>query len=67
MFFSSNEGINRLISKKMSNIYLKVKIEKNWLSPKFDFLSLKDLPPGQFLGSSSSGRYHWILKFVVGT
>ena len=29
VFFSSIKGINRLISKGMSNIYLKVTIEKN--------------------------------------
>ena len=33
----------------MSNIYLKVTIEKNGLSPNVDFLSLKNLSPGQFL------------------
>ena len=43
MFFSSIKGINRLISKGMSNIYLKVTIET--LS-KLDFRSLKNLPPG---------------------
>ena len=45
--------IDRLLSKRMSNIYLKVTIEKN-----FGFLSLKNLSPGQFLASSSSERYH---------
>ena len=35
----------------MSNIYLKVTIKKNWSSQNFDFLSLKDLSPGQILGS----------------
>ena len=34
--------INRLLSKEMSNIYLKVTIdEKNQLSQNFDFLGLK--------------------------
>ena len=32
--------INRLLSKEMSNIYLKVTNEKNWRTRKFDF-SLK--------------------------
>ena len=32
----------------MSNIYLKVTIENNWRSQNFDFLSLKNLSPGQF-------------------
>ena len=32
MFFSSNKEINnRLISNEMSNIYLKVSIEKKWV------------------------------------
>ena len=54
MFFSSIKGINRLISKAMSEIYLKVTIEKkNWRSQNFSSLYLKDLSPGQFLGSSN--------------
>ena len=40
MLFSSIKGINRLISKGMSNIYLKVTIKKNWRSQNFEFLSL---------------------------
>ena len=43
MLFSSIERINRLISKGMLNISLKVTIEKNWRSQNFDFLSLKKL------------------------
>ena len=58
MFFSSTEEINSLISKGMPNIYLKAIIEKNGRSQNFDFLSLKTLSPGQFLGSSSSRRYY---------
>ena len=38
MFFSSIKEINRLISRRMSNIYLKVTIQKNWRSQNFDFL-----------------------------
>ena len=34
----------------MSNIYLKLTIEKNFRSQNFDFLSLKNLSPGQFWG-----------------
>ena len=41
MFFISIKGINRLISQEMSNICLKVTIEKDWYSQNFDFLSLK--------------------------
>ena len=40
MFFSSIKEIDRLISKAMSNIYLKVTL-KNWRSQNFDCLSLK--------------------------
>ena len=67
MFFISINGINRLINKGMSNISLKVTIEKNWRSQNYNFLSLKRLSPGQFLGSSNSPRYHWILKLPVAT
>ena len=35
MFFSSIKEINRLMNKGMSNIYLKITIEKNWLSRNF--------------------------------
>ena len=35
MFFSSIKGINRLISKEISNIYSKATIEKNWPSQNF--------------------------------
>ena len=65
MFFSSIKEINRLISKRMSNIYLKVAIEKNWHSENFDFLSLKNSSPVQFLRSSNSRRYQWIFKLLV--
>ena len=34
--------------KAMSNIYLKVTIEKNWCSQNFDFLIVKNPSPGQF-------------------
>ena len=48
MFFCSSKEINRLINKAMSNIFLKVPIEKNWRSQNFDFLSLENLLPGNF-------------------
>ena len=59
MFFNSIKEINRLrkeiyklLSKGMSNIYLKVTIEeKNWRSQNFDFLGLKNFSPGQFWGA----------------
>ena len=47
MLFSSIKEMNRLISKRMANIYSKVIIEKNWPSKYFDFLSFKKLSPGQ--------------------
>ena len=59
--------INRLLIQGMSNIYLKVTVEKNWSSQNFDFLSLTNLPPSKFLGSSNSCRYHWISKLLVAT
>ena len=51
----------------MSKIYSKLTIEKNWRSQNFDFLSLKNLSPDLLLGSSNSGRYHWILKLLATT
>ena len=42
------KDINKLLSKGMSNIYLKVTIEKNWRSQNFGFLSLKKLLPVSF-------------------
>ena len=60
MFFNSIKEINRLrkeinklLIKGMSNIYLKVTIEKNWRSQNFDFLGLKSLSPGQFWGAAT--------------
>ena len=49
----------------MSNIYLKVTIEKKWCTQNFNFKSLKSFSPGQFLESSNSCRYHWIFKILV--
>ena len=43
--------VNRLFRKGMSNIYLKITIEKNWRSQNFDFLSLKNLAPSSFWGA----------------
>ena len=54
MFFSSIKEIERLISKRMSNTYLKVTIEKKWRTKNFDFLSLKSSSLGKFLRSSNS-------------
>ena len=38
----------------MSNIYLKVTAEKKWLPQKFDFLSLTNLLPDQFINFKTS-------------
>ena len=52
MFFSSVKEINRslkdmnrLLSRGMSNIYLKVTIEKIWHTQNFNFLSVKSSSP----------------------
>ena len=55
----------RLLSKLMSNIYLKS--YENWCFQNFDYLSLKNSSAGQFLESSNSRRYYWILKLLVAT
>ena len=63
MFFSSIKEMNGLLteinrlSKGMSNIYLKVTIEKKWRTQNFDFQSLKNSSPGQFWGTFNSRRY----------
>ena len=64
-FLVQLKRINRLISKGMSNIYLKVTIEKNWYSQSFDILSLKSSSSGQLLASSNSRRYDRIFKLLV--
>ena len=45
----------------MSNSYLKVTDKKKWPTQNFNFLSLKKLSPGQFLGSST---YTDIIQFL---
>ena len=59
--------INNLLSKGMSNIYLKVNIEKNWRTQNFGFKRLKSSSPGQLWGSFNLHRYHWIFKLLVST
>ena len=59
--------INRLLSKGITNIYLKNTIEKKKPTQNFVFKSLKRLSPGQFLWSSNSRRYHWIVKLLAAT
>ena len=52
-FFSSIKEVNRLLketnrllSKELSNIYLRVTIEKKWRTQNFDALGLKNSSPG---------------------
>ena len=49
---------NRLLTKGMSNIYLKVITEEKLRTQNFDFISLRSLSPGQFWESFNSRRYH---------
>ena len=67
MFFGSIKCINwllkernRLLSKGISNIYLKITIEKKRRTQNFDSLSLKSSSSGQFLGRPNS---HDIIEF----
>ena len=62
IFFSLIKRINRLISKGIPTICLKVTIEKKVTFSKIRF---SNLSPDQFLKSSNSRRYHWILKILV--
>ena len=61
---SLRKEINRLLSNGMSNIFDMLLLRR---SQNFDFLGLKNLIPRQFLGSSNSCTYHWILKLLVAT
>ena len=56
--------INRFLSKGMWNIYLNI---QKWHAQNFHFLSLKNLSPGQFLGSFDSRRYDLPLKLLIAT
>ena len=55
----------------MSNIYLKVTIEKNWCSQNFDFLIVKYASPGQFWAAPTHAdiipfKNFMLQAFVVG-
>ena len=52
--------INRLLSKVISRLRKEtnVLLSKGISTLRNEFLNLKNLSPGQFLGSSSSRRYH---------
>ena len=58
--------MNRLVSKGISNTYLKLPFEKNWRFQNSDFLSfLRKSSPRKFRGSSTSHRYLWVLRLPV--
>ena len=62
MFFSSIKEINvfsNIKNKRISNIYLKVTIEKEGLSEDLNVLNVKKLSPGHFLGQLT----HILLNF----
>ena len=67
VFLRSIKQINRLISKGISNIYLSSSYWKNWCSQISDLPCLRHSSSGQFLASSNSRIYHWILKLLVET
>ena len=50
--------INRLLSRGMLNIYLKVFIVEKLTFSKLQFSRLKNLSPGEFFVNSNSRRYH---------
>ena len=62
--------INRLLSKGMSTIYLKVNTEQSTEKLTFTkctFSIFKKFLTMLVLGSSNSRRCHWILKLLVAT
>ena len=62
--------INRLLSKGMSTIYLKVTTEQSTEKLAFSkrrFSIFKKFVTMLVLGSFNSRRYHWILKLLVAT
>ena len=65
MFFSSIKGVNRLRSEGMSNIYLKVTIEKKLCSQKFDFLNLKNVWLLQFTQISFNSKIKLGIVFLL--
>ena len=68
MFFSSIKEINRLMSKSMSNNYLKVTIEeKSRRCPKLQFSKFQNFVSRSVFGELNSHRYHKIFKFLVTT
>ena len=56
--------INRLLS-KMSNVYLKITIEKKCGSQDFHFFSFKNLSPGLFWGASAHEDIIEFWKFLL--
>ena len=56
--------VNRLLSKGMSSIYLKITVE---MFSKLQFSESLKFVTSSVLGSSNLPRYHWILKLLVAT
>ena len=72
MFFNSvkeivrlRKEVNRLLSKGISNIYLKITIEKKWRTQNFDFRSSKSSSLGQFLGAPTHGDIFEFSNFLL--
>ena len=57
--------IDRLLSKGMSNICLKVTIEKKWHTQNFDFVSLKNLFQFSFLEAPTHADITEFSKFLL--
>ena len=57
--------INRLLSKKMSNVYLKITIEKKCGSQDFHFFRFKNLSPGLFWEASAHEDIIEFWKFLL--
>ena len=67
LYLKSPKNFSVSLSKGISNVHSEVTIKKKWCSQNLYFRSLKILSPGQFLGSSTLGRYHWISKLLAAT
>ena len=72
MFFNSikeiyrlRKEIKRLLSKIIWNTYLKITIEEKWPTKNFDFISLKSLSPGQFLGAPTEAEIIKLSNFFL--
>ena len=67
IYFSSIEDINRLLSKRLSTIYLEVFIEKKWRTQNSDFINLKSLSKLRVATYKSEvweQNYMWLLYYL---